>query len=41
MDLVLVGDDGSDDAAVAVAWASRFAIERDLELVIGTCFRPG
>ena len=33
MGLVLVGDDGSDDAAVAVAWASRFAIERDLELV--------
>ena len=33
MDLVLVGDDGSDDAAVAIAWASRFAIERDLELV--------
>jgi nucleotide-binding universal stress UspA family protein len=33
MDLVLVGDAGSDNAAVAVAWASRFAIERDLELV--------
>jgi nucleotide-binding universal stress UspA family protein len=33
MDLVLVGDDGSDDAAVAVAWASRFALEREAELV--------
>jgi nucleotide-binding universal stress UspA family protein len=32
MDLVLVGDDWSDDAAVAVAWASRFATERDIEL---------
>jgi nucleotide-binding universal stress UspA family protein len=33
MDLLLVGDDGSDDAAVAIAWASRFALERDVELV--------
>ena len=32
MDLVLVGDDGSDDAAVAVGWASRFAIERGAEV---------
>jgi nucleotide-binding universal stress UspA family protein len=32
MDLVLVGDDGSDDAAVAIGWASRFATERDAEL---------
>lgn len=40
MDLVLVGDDGSDDAAVAVSWASRFAIERDLELVAVHVARP-
>lgn len=32
MDLVLVGDDGSDDAAVAVAWSRRFASERGAEL---------
>jgi nucleotide-binding universal stress UspA family protein len=31
MDLVLVGDDGSEDAAVAVGWASRFASERGVE----------
>ncbi len=30
---VLVGDDGSEAAAVAVAWATRFAKERGAELV--------
>ena len=34
MDLVLVGDDGSDDAAVAVGWASRFASKRGAEVVL-------
>jgi nucleotide-binding universal stress UspA family protein len=33
MQLVLVGDDGSDAAACAVEWARSFANERDLKLI--------
>jgi nucleotide-binding universal stress UspA family protein len=33
MQLVLVGDDGSDVAACAVEWARSFASERDLKLI--------
>jgi nucleotide-binding universal stress UspA family protein len=32
VDLVLVGDDGSENAAVAAGWASRFATERGAEV---------
>jgi nucleotide-binding universal stress UspA family protein len=32
MDAVLVGDDGSDDAEIAIRWASHFAVERDAQL---------
>jgi nucleotide-binding universal stress UspA family protein len=41
MDLVLVGDDGSDDAAVAVGWASRFAIERGADVASVHVPAPG
>lgn len=41
MDLVLVGDDGSDDAAVAVGWASRFATERGADVASVHVPAPG
>jgi nucleotide-binding universal stress UspA family protein len=41
VDLVLVGDDGSDDAAVALGWASRFASERGAEVVLVHVPPPG
>jgi nucleotide-binding universal stress UspA family protein len=41
MRTVLVGDDGSDDAAVAVGWASRFAVERGAEVVSVHVPAPG
>jgi nucleotide-binding universal stress UspA family protein len=34
MHFVMAGDDGSDAAAGAVAWATRFAAERDVRLLV-------
>jgi nucleotide-binding universal stress UspA family protein len=39
--VVLVGDDGSEGAASAVAWASSFAAERSLKLVVVGVGDPG
>jgi nucleotide-binding universal stress UspA family protein len=41
MRLVLVGDDGSDVAGVAVDWAARFALERDAQLFAVHVPAPG
>jgi nucleotide-binding universal stress UspA family protein len=41
MDAVLVGDDGSDNARVAVEWATRFAAERASELFVVHVPVPG
>jgi len=41
MQLVLAGDDGSVAAAGAVEWATRFAAERDAELVVVRVTGPG